>query len=132
MENNSTPTVYGETFNKNSVWEMSLNDDTFNDMKMDFDKTLSRTLSEMENRGSESAEITVSLKITLRRANVEMAFDETRDAVSPKFEHKVASVLKTKFEYSGSLYGNFELIWDKDMQKWVMTEIRDGQMSFFD
>ena len=65
--------VCGEAFNKGNVWGVSLNDDTFNDMKMDFDKAPGRTLSEMERRGSESAEMTVSLKINLRRANVGVA-----------------------------------------------------------
>ena len=115
-----------------SEWELNLKGDAFNAMKDDFDKVMKRTLSNMEKKGSEDAEITVKLKINLTKNESGIENGEKKYTTIPNFGHKVSSVMQIKDEFSGSLGGNYELVWCDDRQEWIMREIRDGQSSFFD
>lgn len=118
------------------IWELSLDGDTFNAMKTDFNLMLRRTLSTMERKESEQAEITIKLKINLTKDQTQdldiLAYDAKRDIIRPKFDHKVSSVMQYKDEASGTLGGNYELIWDKEHGDYVMREITNGQTSLFD
>lgn len=115
---------------------LSLNGDTFNALKSDFDSILRNTLSNMELKGADTAEMNIKLKISLTKdqtRDFEARYDGAmRDIVKPKFEHVVQSVLQIKDKKDGTLSGNYELVWDPDEQKYVMREITDGQTSLFD
>jgi len=87
------------------------------------------TLSTMSTRGSEVAEMAIKLKITLRKDST-IGNQMPRDIVVPKFDHKVSSVVQTKSEVSGTLGGNYELVWDGT--QWVMREVVDPQQTIFD
>lgn len=115
-----------------SEWEMNLKSDAFNSMKDDFNKVIKRTLLNMENKDSEDAEITVKLKINLTKNEAGIENGEKKYTTIPRFSHKVSSVMQIKDELSGSLGGNYELVWCEERQEWIMKEIRDGQSSFFD
>ena len=45
-------------------YELTLNSETFAALKADFDLVLKKTLSNMQKKGSEAAEVKVSLKIS--------------------------------------------------------------------
>ena len=47
---------------------LSMSDDTFAAMKMDFDSVLNDTITNMEDKKADLAEITLKLKITLAEA----------------------------------------------------------------
>lgn len=115
---------------------LSLNGDTFNALKSDFDSILRNTLSNMELKGADTAEMNIKLKISLTKdqtRDFEARYDGAmRDIVKPKFEHVVQSVLQIKDKKDGTLSDNYELVWDSDEQKYVMREITDGQTSLFD
>lgn len=115
---------------------LSLNGDTFNALKSDFDSILRNTLSNMELKGADTAEMNIKLKISLTKdqtRDLEARYDGAmRDIVKPKFEHVVQSVLQIKDKKDGALSGNYELVWDPDEQKYVTREITDGQTSLFD
>lgn len=117
-------------------WDLTLNGDTFNALKTDFNQVLRKTLSNMERKGSEVAELTVKLKILLKKdQEPDFPVDGTevkRDIVIPKFDHKVSSVMQIKDEVTGTLGGNYELVWDKTRGEWVMREIVDPQVSIFE
>lgn len=119
-----------------NVLPLSLNGDTFNALKSDFDAILRNTLSNMELKGADTAEMNIKLKISLSKEQTrdfEASYDGAmRDIVKPKFEHAVQSVLQIKDKKDGTLSGNYELVWDGDAQKYVMREITDGQTSLFD
>lgn len=118
------------------VLPLSLNGDTFNALKSDFDSILRNTLSNMELKGADTAEMNIKLKISLSKEqtrDLEASYDGAmRDIIKPKFEHAVQSVLQIKDKKDGTLSGNYELVWDGDAQKYVMREITDGQTSLFD
>jgi len=112
-------------------WPVNINDNTFMDMKADFNNVLKKTLTNMELKESDAAEITLKLKITVTREN--SPFEEPiREIVVPKFDHRVSSVMQIKDEAIGSLGGNCELVFDTIAGEWVMREIDTGQQSLFD
>lgn len=119
-----------------NVWALTLSSDTFNALKSDFDQVLRKTLTNMENKDSEQAELTVKLKISLTKDEApnfdSLDRDAKREVVKPKFDHKVSSVMQIKDEQTGTLGGNYELVWDGELGQYVMKEIKDGQYSLFD
>lgn len=117
-------------------YELTLNSETFAALKADFDLVLKKTLSNMQKKGSDSAEVKVSLKIALSKAedsNIKINdLDGMREVLIPRFDHKVASVLQIKDEASGTLSGNFELVFDENRKSWIMREIIGPQTSLED
>lgn len=117
-------------------FKLTLSDDTFNALKVDFDKVLSRTLANMQEKGSEAAELKISLKIALSSAEESDIriddFDGTREVVIPRFDHKITSAIQIKDEASGTLGGNYELVFDKAFQAWVLREIISPQQTLQD
>jgi hypothetical protein len=90
----------------------------------------------MENKESEQAELTVKLKISLMKEQAPN-FDSLipgaqREVIKPKFDHKVSSVMQIKDEKTGTLSGNYELVWDGELGQYVMREIKDPQLSIFE
>lgn len=78
----------------------------------------------------------MSLKIALSKAedsNIKINdLDGMREVFIPRFDHKVASVLQIKDEASGTLGGNFELVFDDEHKSWAMREIIGPQTSLED
>lgn len=121
---------------ENNVLSLTMESEAFNGLKNDFDKVLRRTLTNMERQNSEQAELTVKLKILLKRDVVpdldETKYSAERDIVKPTFTHKVSSVMQTKCEEGGVLGGDYELIWDEASGDYVLRPINDNQLSIFD
>lgn len=117
-------------------WDLNLNSDTFNGFKSDYNGILRNTLTNMEQKNSRCAEITVKMKITLSEEQVPdlsiTAYEAMRNIVVPKFEHKISSVLQIKDEVSGTLSGRYELVWDGERGTYVMREITDNQINMFE
>ena len=118
------------------TYPLSLNGDTFNVLKSDFDQQLRQLLTEMEKRESEEATINIKIAVSLQpdqardfQAN---GYDAMRDIVKPSFKHEVSTVMQVKSKKSGSLGGNFELVWDRELCQYVMREIDNGQVTLFD
>ncbi len=118
------------------TYPLSLNGDTFNALKSDFDQQLRQLLTEMEKRESEEATINIKIAVSLQpdqardfQAN---GYDAMRDIVKPSFKHEVSTVMQVKSKKSGSLGGNFELVWDRELCQYVMREIDNGQVTLFD
>lgn len=57
---------------------------------------------------------------------------QTRSITKPKFDHTVTAVIQRKEKKTGTLAGNYELVWDKETCTYVMRPIDDGQTSIFD
>ena len=119
---------------KNSNYKLSIDGEAFSSMREDFDKILKRTVNNMEEKSSNNAEITIKLKIELIPSFLPpaQADQEGRAILKPKFEHKVSSVMNTKFEESGSLKGDYELVYDEDAQDYIAKPIGYQQTSIFD
>lgn len=117
-------------------YELTLNSETFAVLKADFDQMLKKTLTNMQIKDSEAAEVKVSLKISLVKAEEsDIRTDDLngqQEMLIPRFEHKVSSVLQIKDEASGTLGGNFELVFDEEHKSWAMREIVSPQTSLDD
>ncbi len=116
--------------------ELTLNSSTFAALKADFDQVLKNTLRNMQEKGSEAAEVKVSLKISFvkdEKSYIQIAdLDDRREIIIPKFDHKVSSVLQIKDEISGTLGGEFALVYDDVREDYVMREIINPQTSLGD
>lgn len=119
-----------------TTYPLSLNGDTFNALKSDYDALLRQLLTEMENRDEEEATITIKVVVKLEkdqardfRAN---GYDAMRDIVKPTFKHEISTVMQIKNKKSGSLGGTMEMVWDKELGQYVMRPIDNGQVSMFD
>jgi hypothetical protein len=55
-----------------------------------------------------------------------------KTVLAPTFSHKVSSVLSIKDEASGALFGDYELVWDRENMTYIMRPIEDGQTSIYD
>jgi len=116
-------------------FDLNLNGDTFNALKSDFNMVLRKTLSNMELKESEEAELTVKLKIKLKKEKERNTFIDNappREMTLPHFDHKVSSVMQIKSELTGSLGGNYELVWDRERGEYALWEITNEQQSLFD
>jgi len=117
---------------KNAM-QLSLNGDTFTALKEDFDSILARTLSNMETKGANEATITLKLGVSLEKAMLTFGEDmEQKETVKPTFKHDISSVMQVKDKKSGSISGDYELVWDNDEHKYVMRAITNGQLTLFD
>lgn len=119
-----------------TTYPLSLNGDTFNALKSDYDTMLRQLLTEMENREEEEATITIKVGVKLEKGQARdfqaNGYDAMRDIVKPTFKHEVSTVMQIKNKKSGSLGGSMEMVWDKKLCQYVMRPIDNGQVSMFD
>ena len=110
---------------------LSLNEDTFNTLKHDFDTILNRTIGNMEMRGASDAVITMKLTISLDKRSVDMG-DGIQEFKKPTFKHEVNSVMQIKDKATGQLGGEYAMVWDDKEQRFVLRQFTGGQTSIFD
>lgn len=110
---------------------LSLKSDTFNALCSDFDQILRSTLNGMEETEQDVAEIAVKVKITLTPDSAPdfsvKGGQQTRSITKPKFDHAVSAVIQKKEKKTGTLSGNYELVWDRESCQYVMRPIDNGQ-----
>lgn len=115
---------------------LSLKSDTFGALHSDFDQVLRSTLTGMDETGQDVAEINIKVKITLTDDSAPdysvAGGRQTREITKPKFEHTVSAVIQRKEKRTGTLAGNYELVWDRETCRYVMRPIDNGQMDLFD
>ena len=115
---------------------LSLKSDTFNALCSDFDQIIRSTLSGMEETEQDVAEVNVKVKITLTPDSAPdfsvAGGQQTRAITKPKFDHTVSAVIQKKEKKTGTLSGNYELVWDRESCCYVMRPIDNGQVSIFD
>ena len=121
--------------NEKNIMTLNIESNAFAAMKEDFNKVLKRTLSNMQAKESDAATLTLKLGITLTEMEVPDFSGNgagTRTIHNPRCDHKINSVMQIKTEESGSLKGEYELVWDEDAQDFIMRPIDNGQQSMFD
>ncbi len=120
----------------NKVYPMSLNGDTFNALKTDFDQMLRKLLSGMEKFECEEATLNIKVGVKLEKDQARdfevHEYEAMRDIVKPTFKHEISSAMQVKDKKTGILSGNYELVWDRESGRYVMRNIDDGQMTLFD
>lgn len=111
--------------------DLSLNGETFESLKKDFDKILERTLGNMTMRGADDATITIKLGVSLDKMRIGDPL-VYRDVVKPSFKHEISSVMTVKDKMTGQFAGDYELVFDEQEGKYVIRKYDDGQMSVFE
>ena len=113
---------------------LSLNGDTFADLKNDFDRLLQSTLHNMQKYEKNAADMTIKLQIHLDEDVVkdinDDGYEEHRRVLVPSFVHDITSVYQTKQKISGFLAGQYELAQDHT-NAYVMRKIEHGQLTMF-
>ncbi len=108
-----------------------MNSDVFLSLRSNFDEVLKKVLQSMLEQKNNTAEINVKLKIELEKSCINVSYNDQREIVKPKFQHKVTSTLQVKNEESGCFNEAYELVWDDTTEKYILTEIKTGQTSLF-
>jgi len=110
---------------------LSLNGDTFQTLKNDFDTILARTIGNMTMKGADEATITLKLSVSLEKSSVG-TMSGVQDVTKPSFKHDISSVMQVKDKMTGQFKGEYGMIWDEDEERWVLRKIDNGQMNLFD
>jgi len=120
---------------RNGAWELSLSGEALNSFKYDFDNILQETLTTMLQKKSEAAAINMRIKISLTDDIAVDAERPSRDRpiMTPRFDHKIKSVLQIQSERTGFCGGDgYELAWDAELCKYTLRAIKSPQISIFD
>lgn len=117
---------------------LHLQDETFSKLRDDADQVLQKLLANMAEKGSLEGKLTITVDVSFvqetvqnRDANIE---GETRVVYTPRFQHKVGSVLQIKNEQKGDMNcDGMEMYWNTENGEWMLRPItgRD-QMSIHD
>lgn len=122
--------------NNKDILVLTLESTAFSKMKADFNNILRKTICNMQIKESSDATLTIKLNISLTDATApdfSSPYSNTmRKIIKPRFDHKISSVMQIKNEASGSLKGEYELVFDKYQNDWLMKPIDSGQTSLFD
>ncbi len=120
--------------------EMTLHfdDAVFDKLRGDADQVLQKLLSNMTQKGSTEGKVTITIDVSFIEEtvqNMEPDIDgELRLVHTPKFTHKIGSVLQIKNEQKGGMIcDGMEMVWDEERKEYVLKPILGGeQMSFYD
>lgn len=97
---------------------------------------LQNVLKNMREKENDQAELNIKLNINFEKDytlfKTKDGTMEQRETIKPKFDHKVSSILKIKEEQSGTLIGDYELVFDAGSGEFVMRDINCKQVSIFD
>lgn len=120
------------------VETLHIDDDTFKKMRTDADQVLQKLLKNMAEKGSLEGRLTITIDVSFTEETVQNRdpdiVGDTRIVHTPKFQHKVGSVLQIKNEQKGDMNcDGMEMVWDDEKGEYVLRPItgRD-QMSIFD
>ena len=108
----------------NRIKPVSMDSDTFTQLKQDMTKSLNKLLYHMQKYGAEKAAMTAKLTVTLDR-NSGLA-----DGDVPRFEHKVTATVQRKDDVSGQLSGEYVL--EEDGKGGYQLKTLIGQASMFE
>lgn len=124
-------------YENNMVKQLSLESDTFEEMKRNFNFVLQRLLGTMEERECNDGSITLKMEVSIASEFIpnfnKDKQGETREIKKPSFKHKVTSSVQIKDEKSGNLDSEMELVMDEDTGTYILRPvISTEQRSIFD
>lgn len=120
------------------IQELHIEDELFEGMRKDADRVLQKLLKDMVEKDSLEGKVSIVVDVTFSREFIQNRDPgikgETRKALTPKFSHKVGSVMQIKNEAKGDRYcEGSELVWDSGREEYVLCPIANTeQMSIFD
>lgn len=120
-----------------NIKKLVLEDSTFEEARQNFNRVLQRLLKNMIDSGSLEGAINLKIDVSLVQEyipNYDPEVEgESRKIQKPKFKHKVTSSITVKDELSGNKNPEMELVWDEQMQMYVLAYISEtDQRTIFD
>lgn len=122
---------------KNEI-TLHFDDAVFDKLRGDADQVLQKLLSNMTQKGSTEGKVTIAIDVSFIEEtvqNMEPDIDGDQRLVhTPKFTHKIGSVLQIKNEQKGGMIcDGMEMVWDEARKEYILRPILGGeQMSFYD
>ena len=117
---------------------LHISDEVFENMRKDTDRVLQKLIKNMIEKESFEGKVTIGIDVQLFREYIPnrdpRIEGETRAIFTPKFLHKVGSVMQIKNETKGekNLEG-MELVWDEERAEYICKPIANTeQMTIFD
>lgn len=120
------------------VETLHIDDETFRKMRIDADQVLQKLLKNMAEKGSLDGKITINIDISFTEETVQNKDSniegDIRVVHTPKFQHKVSSVLQIKNEQKGDMNcDGMEMVYDELKKEYVLRPITGReQMNIFD
>ena len=114
---------------------LSINNSVFEDLRNDIDNIINRTIGNMQQRETDSADITIKLSVKLEQASIadrEAGNGCVKTIQKPKFGYAITSAMQIKDKESDALKGEYQLVWNEEEGRYELAPIDDGQMSMFD
>lgn len=114
---------------------LSINNSVFEDLRNDIDNIINRTIGNMQQRETDSADITIKLAVKLEQASIadrEAGNGCVKTIQKLKFGYAITSAMQIKDKESGALKGEYQLVWNEEEGRYELAPIDDGQMSMFD
>ncbi len=111
---------------------IEMNSTVFQKMRTDFDRLLSRTIRCLLEKNSSTATVSLKLDIELERITLidEHSDTGTKEVITPRFSHKVSSVMQIKQEEKGASDGMYELTFDDVACLYAVREFGGDQTTF--
>ncbi len=119
-------------------YKLHIGDELFDGMRKDADMVLQKLLKTMMEKNSLEGKVTIGIDVSLEQKfilNCDPDIEgETRRIFTPKFSHKVGSVMQIKNEAKGDRNcDGTELVLDKEREEYVLRPIANTeQRSIFD
>lgn len=120
----------------NLTKRMNIEDESFQSMRSDFDRTLKKLVQNMIEKGSIEGKVTVNVDVNLEERYVpdSNSEDGMKRIVQPRISHKVCSVMQIKSEAKGDIdHSGMELVFDAESGEYVLRPVANvDQTSIFD
>lgn len=111
-----------------AICEVSIDDEIFESTREDFDELMTEMLYSMQQKKSDSGELTLKMKISLLNQCEEIDGEKIA-YIRPFFEHKISSSIQIKDERRGGFDKDYALVLDN--QKYCLKKIEDRQQNLF-
>ena len=108
------------------VKPLSMESDTFADLKKDMTSALNTMVETMQECGVDKAAMTVKLVVTLE----DKELDEGKSKTCPKIEHRVSYITQVKNEKKGELAGDYTL--EGDGKGGFVLRVLTDQLQMFE
>ena len=107
--------------------KLSISGEQFEEFRTCFDALLNNLVATMVNYGSEEGSINVKLDVGLQEEEVNGV-----KVRKPTFKHSTSTVVQVKQKISGSICGEYNVVFDEAIGSYVIKDIDNGQVSFTD
>lgn len=117
---------------------LNFDSETFQELRQSASFVLQRLLGNMVEKGVDEGKVTINIDVSFNKQNVPdfspgAEKGNSREAIKPKFVHKITSNFQMKDEKKGNIDTEMEMVLDDDTGEFVMRPIVDTeQRSMFD